>query len=282
MTEHNGERYKISQRLKKKFGQEAQETWYVVNFNEDVHHVHVQDVVDDIHSLFDSILNRLRAEGVRNHDLVRVHVAHPDVITKGDVTVSIRPFAEMNSTAITNAIQNFLQSNDTLKIDQDFEIATGVIRIPNGGAHKPIQKTRGHNNCITSKRSIVEIKNTDNLCMARALVVCRAHHMYKEEKIAKTRYNYLCDSRRPAQEKEASELQKMAKISLSTPCSLRDISCFENVLNAQIIVLSETRHFGIIYVGAVEREKKYFLLHIENEGNYTIILLLYYINDVPT
>jgi hypothetical protein len=57
---------------------------------------------------------------------------------------------------------------------------------------------------LESKRSVVRIRNKDDLCLARALVVAIANA--DKDK----RYKLLADHRRPAQEKAARELHQKA------------------------------------------------------------------------
>ena len=89
----------------------------------------------------------------------------------------------------TIELQNFLQSNDALMLDN--QIAIGVIHIPRGG-----QSLTGPSNSSECKKSIVQIVNKDNLCLARAVVICKAYALFKEGKMTYGQYKYIQNSRK--------------------------------------------------------------------------------------
>jgi hypothetical protein len=217
-------------------------------------------------------------QGVQPNDLVRIHISHPDIIRHGDVKVSLRPFHEITPDVIISTLQNFLQSNDDLIFDQQFEIAIGSIRVPAGGRGSKITSTEGPGNSLFSKKSVVTIRNDDQLCMARALVVCRAYQQYKNNELTYDQYNYRCRSNKSKQGKLAEELQKEADIPTDRPCTIKDLAAFEEVLDAQIIVFSACHGHNVIYAGVRERETRYFLYYKESQGNYFFIIciLLFY------
>jgi hypothetical protein len=193
--------------------------------------------------------------------LTRVHIRHPDIIQHGDVTVSLRPFKEMNAEAIVSALENYLQSDDSLIFDQSFEVAIGTIKNPAGGAKMKISSLEGADCSLALKKSVVQILNKDRLCMARALVVCRGYEEYKADIITRCQYKHICKSKRPRQRVLAEELQAQAGISTDRFCNMTDVDYFENVFSAG-------HGNKIIYSGSEEHERKYFLYMVQNEGAY--------------
>lgn len=268
MERHEGERYHISSRRLATFGQDAKEEWYLVKFENRWYGQNVAQILGDIHGLFESILQRARAGGIRDNDLVRIHIRHPDLIKYGDIKMSLRPFYEITPETIINIIEQYVQSNSNLHIDEIFEIALGCIRMPGGGTRLPITSTDGANNSLFLKKSIVVITNTDRLCLARSLVVCRGYKQYKDKIITENEYRYLRKSDKPRQRVQAEDLQKKAGIPLNQLCYIRDIAKFEDVLDAQVIVFSAAHDTNIIYAGKMERDTKYFVYLVENEGMY--------------
>jgi hypothetical protein len=245
----------------------AQEEWYIARFSDEWYGLNVAQILDQLHTLFSNIITQVQTQGVQPMDLVRIHISHPDIIQHGDVTVSIRPFQEITPDVIISALQNYLQSNDKLIFDQQFEIAVGAIRVPAGGGRTKITSTDGPNNSLFSKRSVVTIQNDDQLCMARALVVCRAYRQYKDDILTYDQYNYICQSNRSKQGKMAKELQQETGIPIDAPCTIKDLAAFEEVMDAQVIVFSSPHGNNIIYAGVQERDTRYFLYYTERQGN---------------
>jgi hypothetical protein len=236
----------------------AREHWYTAKFSESWHSTKVVDVMARIEGLFDTFLKKVAAEGANEGDLVRVHISHKD-IQNGDIKVSLRPFRDMNPAAITSALENYLQSNESLQFDEDFEIAAGVIQLPRGSGRKPIQRLTGPDSSVRLKQCFVEIWNQDHLCLARSLAVCEAHRQYKNNMVPEKDYKDTCNPNLRRQGKRAEELQAMAGVDPNKPSDITDIRAFENVMGAQIIVFSSRHENEIIYEGVEERETQYYL-----------------------
>ena len=181
MNSYHGDKFHISSRRLLKFGKSARDEWFLVHFDEKWHGQRIADMLDNIHGLFEKILQRVREQGIRDRDLVRVHIRHPDILQHGDVTVSLRPMEEMNAGAIVSALENVLQSADNLMIDSDFEIAVGSIKLVHAGIRTKISSVQGLDCSLALKKSVVIVHNTDKICLARALVICRAFKQISEE-----------------------------------------------------------------------------------------------------
>jgi hypothetical protein len=67
-----------------------------------------------------------------------------------------------------------LQSHEQLVVTQGFDISIGVIKMPVAGVGhaRKVTSLTGPRNPLLTKRSIVQIVNQDNLCLARSLAVC--------------------------------------------------------------------------------------------------------------
>jgi hypothetical protein len=216
----------------------------------------VEDIMGQINGLFEEFLDKVAAQCVHDRDLIRVHISHRDVIQNGDITVSLRPFAEMTADAVSIALSVFLQSNEALQFDEEFEIAAGVINIPrvSGRPRKRIQHLNGPDNSLVMKKS------TDNLCLARRLAVCEAHYKYKKlETIQAKEYKLMCDCRPRRQGKRAAEIQAMAGVESDRPNEIIDIIYFEGALDAQIVVFSSRHENTIIYRGSKGKSVKYYV-----------------------
>lgn len=277
MQHEYGRSYKFGKRRMKKFHGLVQDEWYHVKFDNTWHTKKVADLMGQIDGLFNGVLAEVKARGVHDNDLVRVHIRHPDIIKRGDIVVPLRPMHEMRAESITEALQAFLQSDDSLAFDEDFEIGVGTIRIPRGSGTDPVIKTNGPRCCLARKKSIVKIINDeDNLCFARSMAVCEARALYEERKIAKHTYDDMCRPSRKNQLKRALALQVAAGVGIAAPVDITEIKAFEDLLDAQIIVLSAARANAIWYAGSKTRDRKYFvyLVPAEVEG---MCIICYYI-----
>lgn len=96
----------------------------------------------------------------------------------------------MTGKMVLNKIEKVQQYNNKLKIDQAIEFKLTSIRPPsgNGNSRKRRNITSNINKWMDGKRCFIQIKNTDNLCLARAVVTVISHlnkenQMYEFEKI---------------------------------------------------------------------------------------------------
>ena len=101
---------------------------------------------------------RLRIE----NDVLRYPIWTPPIL-KSQITVD----------RWMDVINRVLQSCETFNLGDGFEVAVDYVEIPNGGCLRDVPTLL--RNKLKNKRCIVQIKNQDDLCMARCLVIGRAH-----------------------------------------------------------------------------------------------------------
>ena len=120
---------------------------------------------------------------------------------------------------------------------------------------------------LRAKRCIIQIKNKDKLCCARAIVTAIAMLSNDPHKNAYKKGN---TTKRSIQSIKARELHEAAGVPFSE-CRLNEIALFQKHLSPQyqILVISKDNFNGIIYCGNKESDKKIILyLH---DGHYDII-----------
>ena len=78
-----------------------------------------------------------------DNDLVTIHTSHPDMIQHGDIVVWLRPFERMTPKDVHGKYfkHTFGLTNDKVRIDEQFGVAVGSIRVPEGGARAEIINT---------------------------------------------------------------------------------------------------------------------------------------------
>ena len=146
----------------------AKDRSYEVKFNEEWHGKKVAEIQDELRDMFEDVMERAR-EGLDDQDLGRVIIHHDGL--NNNVVVPLQNLGELNADVIMEKIENVLQSEENLPVDDSFYITVGTIEQLKGGKRTTINKVRGENNSVHTKSSMVEIKNEDQMCMARAIGV---------------------------------------------------------------------------------------------------------------
>ena len=116
---------------------------------------------------------------------------------------------------------------------------------------------------MVKKRSTVTIKNNDNLCLPRAILVGYTHLMSKikqTEQSAKL-YNRMRESRCNFQREEAIKLARIVGIPTHRAGSMADIHLYEDYLQISITVVSAIIDDRKIYSGSEKYAHKIFLYH---------------------
>ena len=174
----------------------------------------------------------------------------------------------MNADAIMTRIEEVLQSHESLAVDDSFEIGIGVIHIPSGSGRPRVQVTNLHGkrkNSLTSKRSIVQIVNSDKLCLARSIAVGLGNLKWRQGEKTASEYTLLKDHRRPRQKYEALSLHQKAGVPTDRPCTLQDVAAFEKVLNDVQIVVFRADQGNKVMQPNVERAKQIYIYHVPPE-----------------
>lgn len=99
------------------------------------------------------------------------------------------------------------------------------------------------------KRSIITIRNKDQLCCSRALVTMRAHCHRQEGAIENNRYLNMRTGC-PVQEKEAKDLHRLAGVPEGL-CGLEELKKFQEALSPhyQLLVMCRLKPFFLIFKG---------------------------------
>lgn len=114
---------------------------------------------------------------------------------------------------------------------------------------------------LQDKRSIIQIKNTDNLCCTRAIVTAIAHHEQHPLQ------NSIRQGRN-IQRVLAVDLHRKAQVELK-PCGIEEVKRFKAALpNYKIHALSKEMFNGIIYKGPHDGIPLYLYYH---DGHFDVI-----------
>ena len=171
-------------------------------------------------------------------DKIRVMVRSSAL--KSPISTRLIPSVQMTPNKVLGEITKVLQSNEEIPLDQSFVIDIIGVKAPTGS--RKSLKVLDYSKDTLLKKSIITIRNKDNLCCGRALAVGKAL-ADKHPKLQQLKMG------RPVQKKVALELFQKANI-LPGPCGLREISKFQGSLPGyQIIVIDFHARNASIYEG---------------------------------
>ena len=154
---------------------------------------------------------------------------------------------DLRAQEIMQQISRMLNSNEQFRLDDSFSLHISHIRDPGRGAGKN-RVRKGHmalEKLLDTKRSVVKIKNDDELCCARAIVTMKAYCDFGSRH---SEYESLKRGR-PIQERQARDLHCQANVP-EGPCGLPELDTFQRHLtHHQIVVLSVDHQYQIIFKG---------------------------------
>lgn len=134
-----------------------------------------------------------------------------------------------------NLIRGLGQSNASFEIDNSFTLEVTLVEMPVGAGRK--------NNLTVDtvgQRSIVNIVNTDNLCLPRALVVAEVHLRLKQNnsEAMQTEWTIIRDGRRQLQRERAEILCRESAVRVpNNGCGLQELQRFQDYYARQNIGL---------------------------------------------
>jgi hypothetical protein len=243
-----------------KFG--VEEIVLKVKFDDDWIGRTLYDMLDDLHRMFEDILQQVREgydEGVR----ARVYINHPDLQYEKPIFIALRPIHLLTPQAIMGAIEKFLNSNKGLKLDDKLQIHIGIMDIPRGAGYSSLTRRTGDDALIEKvrKKSILNISknNAHPTCAARA-IVCGAARL----RCSRDKYNQVSRQGRKLQYNLAFDLLEEVGLPTDKGINIRDFTLIEEFLGVQIIVYDAPFRNSCIYAGAQERDDKIFIYHNDN------------------
>ena len=158
-------------------------------------------------------------------------------------------------------MERVVQSNDQFTLDDSVNVNVVYVEMPHGGTGKrrDVVNLQAY---LNKKRCLIQIKNKDELCCARAIVVAKA-------KLDKDpQYKSIITPRGTLQGQLAHKLHETAGVSLC-PCGIEEIKKFQAVLPGyQLNVVCKEHLNAMIYSGP-DAEKYLYLYHHDN--HYVVI-----------
>ncbi|VDI05619.1 Hypothetical predicted protein [Mytilus galloprovincialis] len=118
----------------------ATDITYEVKFSNQLQNKKLTDIVDDLHNVFDDVLDQVRV-GSQDNSLARLIIEHNGLTDP--IVVPLQELHTMDASTVMDEISKVLQSNEELPVDDSFSVTVGRIDIPSGGGRVYIYKIDG-------------------------------------------------------------------------------------------------------------------------------------------
>ena len=205
----------------------------------------------------------INERGLVKGDQVRLIISHP---------TWANPFSKKLIT-ITK-YENFM--HEVIKLALEFKehksapleellIEVQSTKIPRGTGRLKIDK-----NNIANKKSIICIRNTDTICLARSIVTANAN--INKSKWTKSQLSDGFNKSRKLQEKEALKLHEEAGVEINDfGSTLEDVNVFAKHLGIQINIVDADYFNEIIYTSEGESIDDKIIYLYKNKNHYDVI-----------
>ena len=206
-------------------------------------------------SLYNAIANELLKQERPGHHFVNMAITAKDFAhAYQSANFTVQEFLQRTARLdeMLAKLSAKLNSNEAFNPDHGFQVDVVIVSMPGpGSGHK--KKNNPGRLCLErenrKKRCIITIKNTDQLCCARAIVTMRAH-CHKEDGVDALR---LWDSLKkgyPVQQQQAKALHQSAGVP-EGPCGLPELAKFQQALGPsyQLLVMLRMKPFDLIFKG---------------------------------
>ena len=221
----------------KKFQMTA--TDHMVRFTNVVSDLDLIESYERTQKILEQLLNDV-TEGMDERDQVRFVLRSDQLDTP--ISIPFMPLIQLTPERVFSQIERVVQSNRDFRLNDTVTVDIIHVEAPQGsGKSRRKRDILDIREYLHQKRSVVTIKNNDNLCLARALVIAIA----KIENAPN--YKNLIRSDRRTQEKEAKKLHTAANVPLG-PCGIPEVKMFQKYLTGyEINIVSGNHNNSIIY-----------------------------------
>ena len=211
-----------------------------------------------------TIQNKIDSKNLPSHATVHF-ILQSDAFSHAfqSTTFTVQEFTHHSDRLNTylSSLANKLNSNQDFNPDDSFTLETTFIRTPGSGSgghgNKPGRKAI--EKFLKDKRSIIAIKNLDELCCARAIVTMKAREDHGKDS---WQYENLKKGLL-VQERMAKNLHLLANVP-EGPCGIDELQVFQDVLpDYQIRVMSVDKPHCVVFEGP-DKPKKIHLVKVDD------------------
>ena len=221
----------------KKFQMTA--TDHTIRFNNALSDLDLLESHERVQKIFDHLLNDVTGD-MDERDQVRFVLRSDQLDTP--ISIPFMDVLQLTPERVFSQIERVVQSNRDFRLNDTVTVDILHVEAPQGSGRSRLKRDiLDIREYLHKKKSIVTIKNNDNLCLARALVVAVA----KIENAPN--YKNLIRSDRRMQEKEAKKLHAAANVPLGS-CGIPEVKMFQKYLTKyEINIISGNHNNAIIY-----------------------------------
>jgi hypothetical protein len=231
---------------------------YHIQFTNAFANVELSEYHERLHEIFQSLLDEV-IRGVPPHDQVGF-VLHSSQL-ENPISFPFMPRELLTTERVLAEFERVIQSNRHFHLNDSVDVNVVHVEMPHGvkGTKRSEINLEKH---LTKKHSIIRIRNNDQLCLARPLVVAKAKIDNDPQ------YTSIVNHCRAFQTRLAQELHKKAAVPLG-PCGLDEVKQFQAYLSDyQINIVSKEHQNSLIYVGPDQEKRIYLYLY---DNHYDVI-----------
>ena len=229
------EKESVTKHKSKKFRMTA--TDHTIRFNNVLGELDLIESYERTQAIFERLLNDVTRD-MNGKDQVRFVLRSEQLDTP--ISLPFMTAEQLTPERVFSQVERVIQSNRDFRLNDTVTIDIIHVEAPQGSGRSK-RTTLNIREYLHKKGSVITIKNNDNLCLARALVVAIA----KIENDPK--YKTLVDSRKGTQQMKAMELHQAANVPFG-PCGLPEVDLFQKYLtNYEINIVSGNHNDSIIY-----------------------------------
>ena len=179
------------------------------------------------------------------------------------ISIPFLPLERLTPERVMSAVQHVIQSNRDFRLNDTVNVDLIHVEAPQGSGRskRSIVNIKEY---LHRKGSVITIKNEDNLCLARALVVAIAKVKNAPD------YVNLRDHV-TTQQVKAIELHARAKVPMGPSCGLEEVDMFQKHLTEyEINIVSGIHDNAIIYPKKPSTDKTPIYLYLHDK-HYDVI-----------
>ena len=215
--------------------------------------------MDDIEGIFTESINSATS-GMVAGDKVRIIIQDENL--QHPISTELMDVGELSSSDIMNVVEETIESNEDFILSEDSEIIITTIH-PELPLHKKDYAFIGsydeakHKIDTSFKKSIIQIKNKDNLCVPRAIAT---GYFLATEGVSSKNYDNAKRGRKiqleKAEELVAEYNDKCSQSFNGEGFEIEDLEIFEEITGCQITAIDGDNSLNIVYP-IIEKGSKY-------------------------
>ena len=193
-------------------------------------------------------LDTIQKQKLKANDKIRVVIKDPN-LKSGFVSIPLMDVKNFSVNKIFKVFEDVIESNENFEISNDTQLVFTSVNMPTDwmGSYEP----NIHKLDISMKKSIIQIKNKDNKCVARAVAtgICRV-----ENGVNSTEYDN-CKRGRKIQLELADEILEHAEID-ARPLCVEDVKDIEHTTGYQITIIDGDDYNNVYYPDTEAKDYK--------------------------